>query len=53
MKGDIIPFFGKIVFKWARFGFEFEDHPKWKDLIDVDWRTLEVIGNIFENPELL
>ena len=53
-EGDIIKSFGEVCFFVGKFGFHLSDSDgRWFDLSDVDWRNLEVIGDIFENPELL
>ncbi|OPX61122.1 MAG: YopX protein [Methanobacterium sp. PtaB.Bin024] len=65
-EGDIILFgdnaihggtHGKVIWLESRVGFVYEFiDGKFKgqctDMVD-DWRTYEVVGNVFENPELL
>ena len=39
----------KSVVEWKRLGFRLKE----EDIYKADWSSLEVIGNIYENPELL
>jgi hypothetical protein len=41
-----------VVFENGSFGLKYKDMPNYFDTC-IDWNRVEIIGNIYENPELL